>query len=199
VDDPVVNPAITTYATSNTLSLMAVIKMSGVSVTKHSKIMLTSIIILLASLSVSVGLNIYLFAEVSKGGEGVGEASRPIRGHFSDMWDAFSIRIAPDRAVLSLRQDERFNISVTALRWAPYASEPRTFYFKIYDEHSEPPRLLDEKNVTVDKSKDDLDYAILFDFTVNLDVRGTLVYTIVGGISPSNPDCEVSFAMNIGE
>jgi hypothetical protein len=168
--------------------------MNSIGIGKNPKVVWTILVVLLCSLSVSLGFNIYLFSKM--GHENWGhkdETSLPIEGHFSQMWDAFSIRITPDRAVLSVTYDRYFNVSVTALYWAPFQSEPRTFNFKISDEYSKPPTVVDEKNVTVDKTKDELDYQILLNFTVNLIVGGAHLYTVDGD------GCWVEFALNIGE
>jgi hypothetical protein len=160
--------------------------MNSTGIGKHPKVVWTILVLLLCSLSISLGFNIYLFSEM--GHEGWGD-----KGDFSQMWDVFSIRITPDRAVLSVTYDRYFNVSVTALYWAPFQSEPRTFNFKISDEYSNPPTLVDEKNVTVDKTKDELDYQMLFNFTVNLNIGGAHLYTVEGD------GCWVEFAVNIGE
>jgi len=183
-----------------------VIEINGTCFAGHSKILWSILVLLLFSLIVSIGSNMYLFSEMRKPHEeweDENRASLPIEGHYSQMWDGFSTRITPNRAILSIRHDRYFIVSVTALYWAPLQFEPRPFYFKIFDGFWELPRLMDERTVIVDKSKDELDYRIHSNFTINLEVGGTHIYTVVGAswenVTLGQCDCWVTFAINVIE
>lgn len=170
------------------------------------------LILLLVLLAISLAMNVTFYfwvirplkereSEQETGAEWIG-------GVASEMWDAFSIKLTPNRAVLSLESDRKFNVSVKGLRWAPYDFGSRPFYFKIYNRRidypwtiPDEPELLDEETVSASKSKDELDYVIFFNFTVLLDKGGTHIYTIVGATWPDVTldrwDCIATFALNI--
>jgi hypothetical protein len=169
------------------------------------------LVLLLVSLAMSTGLNAYLLFVVikpSQEGRGEEETYAWIVGYGSYMWD-FSIKI-PNRAVF-YSDGRQFNVSVKASYWAPFDFGPRPFYFKIYDKIiykgtplDEPPKLIGEKTVIANKSKDELQYQILiFNFTVTLDEnsREIHLYRVVGDIwsnvTLTHWDCIASFAINI--
>lgn len=171
------------------------------------------LVLLLVSLATSMASNVYLYFVVIrslqeyKGGE---ETYAWIAGSGSYMWD-FSIKI-PNRAVF-YSENRQFNVSVKALYWAPFDFGPHPFYFKIYDKLiykgtlpvDEPPKLVGEKTVIADKSKDEMHYQIpIFNFTVTLDVsvRGIHLFSVVGdahnNVSLTHWDCMATFAVNYG-
>lgn len=171
-----------------------------------------TLVLLLVLLAISLAINVTFYFEVIRPLEeqesGQKTGAEWIGGIASEMWDAFSIRLTPNRAVLSLESDRKFNVSVKGLYWAPFDFGPRPFYFKIYDRRMDypwtipdEPELLDEETVSANKSKDELDYVILFNFTVLLDARGIHFYTIVGASWPNvtldHWDCIATFALNI--
>jgi len=187
-----------------------------VHVKKFFKIQRNIIVLLLVSLAMSIGLNVYLFLGVIKPlQEGrVGEEIHGwIRGRCgSQMWDMFSVKLTPNRVVLSYSSDRQFNVSVKGEYWAPFEFGSRTFYFKIYDKHvksiwdgvipaDEPSKLVGEKTVIANKSRDEMYYIPVFNFTVTLDVGGIHVYSIVGatwsGVSLTSWDCIATFAVNV--
>lgn len=177
-----------------------------------SKIQRYALGIFLCGLVVSVGLNFCLFSGIIKPfderpGE---EATLWISGHFSEMWDDFSVGLTPGRAVLSLKGDRKLDVSVKGSYWAPFYVGLRPFYFKIYDRRidyrgaisDDEPELLDEKNVFANKSQDELDYVIpIFNFTVLLNTGGIHLYIIVGAtwsnVTINRWDCIATFALNI--
>jgi hypothetical protein len=158
-------------------------------------------------------LNAYLFFWVIKPSQerrGEEETYAWIHGFGSEMWDMFSIKLTPNKAVFYLGNCQ-FNVSVKAFYWAPFESGTRPFYFKIYDEIiykgilpvDEPPKLVGEKTVIAYKSKDELDYEIpIFNFTVTLDMRerGIHLYSVVGApwqnVTLTRWDCMATFAIN---
>jgi len=165
------------------------------------------LVLLLVLLAMSIGLNVYLFFGVIKPlqqGRGEEETHTLTSGFASEMWDEFSVELTPNRAVLYRSSDRQFKVSVTASYWAPFDYGPRPFYFKIYDTSARAlaPKLVGEKTVIANKSKDEMDYEIpIFNFTVTLDVGGLHLYSIVGAAWPditlTNCDCMATFAINI--
>lgn len=168
-------------------------------------------VLLLVLLGMSTGLNAYLLLGIikpSQEGRGGEETYAWIVGYGSYMWD-LSIKI-PNRAVF-YSDDRQFNVSVKASYWAPLDFGPRPFYFKIYDKIiykgipvDEAPKLVGEKTVIANKSKDELHYQIfIFNFTVTLDesARGIHLYSVVGdtwsNVTLTHWDCIAAFAINI--
>jgi len=162
------------------------------------KKVLTALSILLI---MSIGLNVYLFFEVTKplqGGKS-GEESSWIRGFGHAMWDEFKIKLTPNKAVFSYPADRQLNVSVRALYWAPFESGSRPFSFQISEEEiighaittDEEPRVIGEKTIIANKSKDEMDYEILFNFTVTFHVGGIYLYRVGGD------GCIATFAINV--
>lgn len=54
-----------------------------------------------------------------------------IEGIVGGMWNDFSIGLIPNKAVLSLENDQKFIISVKGSYWAPFDFGPRPFYFAL--------------------------------------------------------------------
>lgn len=171
------------------------------------------IVLLLVLLAMSIGVNAYLFFGVIKPlqeGRGEEETCTLPSGVASQMWDEFSVELTPNRAVLSLESDRKFNVSIKGSYWAPFDYGPRPFYFKIYNRStdykgaitSDEPELLIEETVFANKPKDELNYIILAHFTVILDTGGTHIYTIIGAawsnVTLDHWDCIATFALNIG-
>jgi hypothetical protein len=157
----------------------------------------------------SIGLNAYLFFGVitTKQKEKSEEESSWINGFGSEMWDLISAKLFPSKAVYNLYGDQQFNVTVRNLYWAPFDSGPRDFYFKIYDQSidfftvsTESPILVGERNITVYKSNDEMDYDILFNCTVTLR-PGIHLYRIVGASWPTidftHYDCAIAFAITV--
>lgn len=171
------------------------------------------LVLLLVLLAISLAMNVTFYFGVIRPLEeresGQETGAEWIGGHVGGMWNDFSIGLTPNRAVLSLESDRKFNVSVKGSYWAPFDFEPRPFYFKIYDRSTDykgtipddEPKLLNEETVFASKSKDELDYVILANFTVLLDTGGTHIYTIVGATWPDVTldrwDCIATFALNI--
>ena len=156
------------------------------------------LVLLLVSLVISIGLNMYLSLGVIKPSQedrGAEETGVWIGGFGHDMWTTFSIKLTPNRAVFH-SSDRQFNVSFKGLFWAPSASGEHTFYFKIYAERiyaggcpvDEPPKLLGEKAVISNKSKNEYHWEILFNFTVTLDMikRGIHLLSVDGGGAEAN-------------
>lgn len=138
-----------------------------------------------------------------------GENSVWIEGSGHLMWDSFSIRIIPNRAVFR-SDDPPFNVSVKGEYWAPYAFGEEPFYFKIYSkrmnkgpfEFDESPVLLAEKTFVSNKSKNEYHWQIGFNFTIfpNMMKRGAHLIRVVGGgpaVSFTGWGCSAVFAINI--
>lgn len=164
-------------------------------------------VLLLALLIVSLVSNGYLFTRlVSSLQEETGEEESYawIPGYVSQMW-TFSIRLTPNKAVF-YSSDRQFNVSVEASYWEPFGSGNRTFYFKILDKKidpiDEPEKLVEGKNMTVHKSKEDYDWKIpVFNFIVTLDMmeQGIYLFNVVGGMWMNDRlivGCHASFAIN---
>lgn len=172
----------------------------------------STFVLLLVSLTMSIGLNVYLFFEVikqSQEGRGGDENYAWIEGYGSYMWD-FSIKLAPNRAVF-YPSNRRFNVSVKASYWAPFDFGPRPFYFKIYEKliyivnipAGDPPKLVGEKTVIANKSKEEMHYEIpIFNFTVTLNGMepGIYLFSVVGdartNVTLIDYDCIATFTIN---
>jgi hypothetical protein len=177
---------------------------------RYFKIPWYFLLLLLALLAVLAVANLsMLFGLVRPLQEGKGEesVSEWREGGGSEMWDMFAVRITPNKAVLSIEGDKQFNVSVHALYWAPFTDEPRAFLFRLYDKRIDfwgviqEAELVSEKTFVANKSRDELDYDILFDFTVTLKIGGAHLYEVVGTQFPNATnlhwDCIVNFSMNI--
>jgi len=165
------------------------------------------LVLLLALLVVSEALNGYLFTRLIsplQEERGEEETYAWIEGYVSEMW-TLAIKLTPNKAVF-YSSDRQFNVSVKASYWEPFESGNRTFYFKILDKRidpvDEPEKLVEEKNITVYKSKDDYNWKIpVFNFTVSLDTmeRGIYLFSVVGGMWMNDTPvlgCYATFAIN---